>query len=72
MDAILGNLKQILASKAVPACAATSIERSILPARRIEGVQLASGSKPDVPVIGGAIHSVGTRKGAQLTNNFRG
>jgi hypothetical protein len=31
LDAILGELKQVRPSKAVPACAATSIERSVFP-----------------------------------------
>jgi len=31
VDAILGELKQVLAVKAVPACPATSIERSVFP-----------------------------------------
>jgi hypothetical protein len=42
-----------------------------LPARRIEGVQLVSRSKPDVlPVIRDTVDSVGTLKWAILTDNF--
>src|SRR5258708_5399745 len=42
-----------------------------LPARRIEGVQLVSGRKPDVlTVIRDPMHAVDTRKGSILTEDF--
>jgi hypothetical protein len=42
-----------------------------LPARRIEGVQLVSGSKPDLlTVIRNPMHPVDTRKGPVLTDDF--
>ena len=55
----------------VPACAATSMERKRFPAGRVEGVQLVSGSKPDVlTVVGDATYMVDARKGTILTDNF--
>ena len=42
-----------------------------LPARRIEGVQLVSGSKPDVLTVKcDPMHLVDTRKGSILTEDF--
>src|SRR5436190_492540 len=42
-----------------------------LPARRIEGVQRLSGSKPDVPaVIGDPMHAVDTREGSILADDL--
>src|SRR5262249_1753436 len=71
LDAILGELKQ------VPAVERRSRPRDNLdraqnpPAHRIEGVQLVSGSKPDVPtVIRNPMHVVDTRKGPILTDDF--
>jgi len=44
-----------------------------LSARRIEGDQLVSSSKPDVlTVIGDSMHTVGTRKGSVLTDDLGG
>src|SRR6202048_871273 len=48
LDAILGQLKQVLAVEGRP-CMRGDIDRAQrLPALRIEGGQLVSGSKPDV------------------------
>ncbi len=48
LDAILGELKQVLAVEG-RSCVRGDIDRAQrLPARGIEGVQLVSGSKPDV------------------------
>jgi hypothetical protein len=42
-----------------------------LPARRIEGVQLVSGSKPDVSTVKrNPVHVIDTRKGSVLIENF--
>jgi hypothetical protein len=42
-----------------------------LAARRIEGVQLVSGGKPDVPTVErDSVHAVDTRKRSILTKNF--
>src|SRR5205823_3160642 len=49
------------------------IDRAQRPARRIEGGQLVSSSKPDVlTVIRDAMHVVGTRKGPVLTDDLGG
>src|SRR5438309_1232926 len=71
LNAILGDLKQVLAVEG-GSCMRGDIDGTLhLPTRRIEGVQLVPRSKPDVlPVIGDTIDSVGTRKGAILTNDF--
>jgi hypothetical protein len=55
-------------------CMRSNIDRAQrLPARRIEGDQLVSRSKPDVlTVIRDSMHVVGTRKGPVLTDDFGG
>src|SRR5258705_11390866 len=65
MDAILGNLKEVLPIE----CSSrmrSDIKRALhFPTRRIERVQLVSRGEPDVlPVIGNTMHLLGTRKGA--------
>src|SRR5258708_15640368 len=71
LDAILGELKQVLAVEG-RSCMPGDIDRAHrLPARRIEGVQLVSGRKPDVlTVIRDPMHAVDTRKGSILTEDF--
>jgi len=73
LDAILGELKQVLAVEG-RSCMRGDIDRAQRPAARlIEGDQLVSGSKPDVlTVIGDSTHAVGTRKGSILTDDFCG
>src|SRR5216683_2671143 len=71
LDAILGDLKQVLAVEGrsrVP----RDIDRAHrLPARRIQGVQLVSGREPDsLTVIGDPMHAVDTRKGSVLADDF--
>jgi len=71
LDAILGELKQVLAVEG-RACMRGDIDRAQgLPARRIEGVQRVSGSKPDVlTVIRDSMHVVDTRKGSIFTDDL--
>src|SRR5256884_7571420 len=71
--AILGELKQVLAVEG-RSCMRGDIDRAQrLPARRIEGDQLASSSKPDVlTVIRDSMHAVGTRKGSIFTDDLGG
>ena len=71
LDAILGDLKQVPAVEGRPRMRGDLDRAQHRPARRIEGVQLASGGKPDVlTVIGNAMHVVDTRKGSVLTEDF--
>src|ERR1700730_15963270 len=71
LDAILGELKQVPAVEG-RSCMRGDIDRALrLPARRIEGVELASGRKPDVPTVKrNPMHVVDTRKGSILTEDF--
>ena len=71
LDAILGDLKQVLAVEG-RSCMRGDIDRAQrLPARRIEGVQLVSGSKPDVlTVIRDPMPRGRHRKGSILTDDF--
>ena len=73
LDAILGELKQVLAVEG-RSCMRGDIDRAQrLPARRIEGVQLVSRRKPDVlTVIRDSMHAVDTRKGSILTDDLGG
>jgi hypothetical protein len=70
-DAILGDLKQVPAVEGRP-CVPGDFERAHrFPARRIEGVQLVAGRKPDVPTVKrNPMHVVDTRKGSILTQDF--
>src|SRR5262249_50213823 len=71
LDAILGDLEQVLA---VEGCSRMpgNIDRAYcLAARRIEGDQLVSGSQPDVLTVKrNPAHAVVTRKGSILTQDF--
>jgi hypothetical protein len=71
LDAILGDLKQVLSVEG-RSCMRGDINRAQrLPARRIEGVQGVSGSKPDsLTIIRDPMHAVDTRKGSILTDDF--
>src|SRR5262249_29209807 len=71
LDAISGELKQVLAVEG-RSCIRGGIDRAQrLPARGIEGVKPVSGSKPDVlTVIRDSMYVVDTRKGSILTNDF--
>ena len=73
LDAILGELKQVLAVEG-GSCMRGDIDRAQrLPARRIEGGQLVSSRKPDVlTVIRDSTHVVDTRKGSVLTHDLGG
>ena len=73
LDAILGDLKQVLAVEG-RSCIRGDINRAhSLAARRIEGDQLVAGRKPDLlAVIGNPAHPVGTREGSILTDDFGG
>src|ERR1700676_1039185 len=71
LDAILGDLKQVLAVER-RSCMRGDLDRAHrLPARRIERVQLVSGRKPDLlTVIRDPTHAVDTRKGPIFTDDF--
>jgi hypothetical protein len=73
LDAILGELKQVLAVEG-RSCIRGDIDLAQrLAARRIEGVQLVSGSEPDVlTVIRDSMHGLDTRKGSILTDDLGG
>jgi hypothetical protein len=71
LDTTLGDLKQMVTVEC-RACICGDINRAqYLPACRIEGVQLVSGSKPDsLTIVRDAMHAVGTRKGSVLVDDF--
>src|SRR5215831_7597266 len=73
LDAILGDLKQILAVER-RSCMRGDIDRAQrLAAHRIEGAQLVSGGKPDaLTVVGYSTHVIDPRKGAVLTDDLGG
>jgi hypothetical protein len=71
LDAIFGELKQVLAVEGRSRMRVDIDRTQHLSARRIEGVQRVSSSKPDVPaVIRDAMYVVDTRKGSILTVDF--
>src|SRR5258708_1674078 len=73
LDAILGELKQVLAVEGRSCMRGDSDRAQYLPARRIQSVQLVSSRKPDVlAVIRDAMHVVGTRKGSVFTDDLGG
>ena len=71
LNAILGQLKQVLAVEGRP-CMRGDIDRAQrLPAHRIESVQRISGGKPNVlTVIRDSMYVLGTRKGSILTDDL--
>src|SRR5262249_15110597 len=71
LDAILGELPEVLAVEGRSGMPGDIERAHRFPAHRIEGMQLVSGSKPDVPtVIRDPMHVVDTRKGSILTDDF--
>jgi hypothetical protein len=71
LDAILGDLKQVPAVEGRSRISGDINRAHRLSARRIEGAQLLSGSKPNLlTVIGDPIHPIRTRKRSILTNDF--
>jgi hypothetical protein len=73
LNAILGDLKEVLAVKG-GSCVGSNIDRAHwVPAFWIKGIQFVSGCKPDVlTVIGDSIDAVGSRKGTVLTDDLSG
>jgi hypothetical protein len=71
LNAILGDLKQVLAVESRP-CMRGNIDRAQrLPACRIEGLQCVSGSKPDLLTVKrDAMHMVDPWKGSILTDDL--
>src|SRR5881409_3983861 len=71
LDAILGELPQVLAVEG-RSCMCGDIDRAQrFPARRIKGVQLVSGGKPDLLTVKrDPMHLVDTREGAILTDEL--
>src|SRR6516162_1808748 len=51
LDAILGDLKQVLAVEGRSGMRGDLNRAQRLPALRIEGIELVSGSKPDLPAV---------------------
>src|SRR6266567_4038599 len=71
LDAILGELKQVLAVEGRSRMPGDSDRAHHLPARRIEGIQPVSGRKPDVLTVErDPIHPVDTRKRSILTDDL--
>ena len=70
LDAIPGDLKQVLAIEGRSGMRGDSDRAQRLPARGIEGSQLVSGGKPDVLTVKrDAMHVLDTGKGAILTDD---
>src|SRR6202040_1738882 len=71
LDAILGDLKKVLAVEGC-SCVSGDLNRAQhLPTRRIEGVQLVSARKPDVLTVKrNPVHAVDARKGSILTEDL--
>src|SRR5438445_1998100 len=71
LDAILGDLKQVLAVEGRSGMRSDIDRAHRLPARGIERVQPVSGRKPDVLAVErNPIHAVDTGKGSIFTNDF--
>src|SRR5262245_37071345 len=71
LDAVLGDLEQVLAVESRSGVRGDIDRAHGLSALRIEGVELVTGREPDVPTVERhAMHLVGTRKGAILTEDF--
>ena|ERR1700710_3032798 len=72
LDTIPGNLKQMLAVEGC-SCIGGDIQRAQrrICARGVEGIQLVSGSKPDMlTVIRDPMYAIDTRKGPIFTDDF--
>src|SRR6516162_4983919 len=73
LDAILGDLKQVLAVEGRSSMCRDIDRAHRLPARRIEGVELVPRSKPDVLTVKGhSMHVVDIREGSIFTCDFGG
>jgi hypothetical protein len=73
LDAILGELVQVLTVEGRSGMRGDIDRAQYLAARRIDGVQLVAGRKPNpLTVIRDSIDAGGTRKGTILTNNIGG
>ena len=71
LDAILSELKQVLAVEGGSGMRGDIDRAQRLPTRRIEGVQLVSGGKPDVPAVkGNPMHVLDARKGSIFMEDF--
>jgi hypothetical protein len=71
LDAILSDLKQVLAVEGRPSMRGDINRAHRLTARRIEGVQLVAGRKPDVLAVKrNPTHVVDTREGSILMEDF--
>ena len=71
LDAILGDLKQVLTVEGRSGMGCDVDRAQCLPARRIKRDQSVASSKPDsFAVIGEPIDAVDTRKGSILTDDF--
>jgi hypothetical protein len=71
LDTVIGDLIQVLAVKGGSRIGGNIYRTQYLPARRIESVQLVTGSDPDVvTVVGDPVYSFDTRKGSILTDDF--
>jgi hypothetical protein len=73
VNAILGELKQVLAVESRSSMGGDIDGTHRLPAGRIKGVQLVSGRKPDaLTVVRNSMYVVRTRKGSILADDFGG
>src|SRR5215468_2523027 len=73
LDAIASDLKDVLAVEGSAGVRGDVDRAHHFPTRRIEGLQLVSGGKPDVPtVVGDPVHMVDPRKGSILADDFSG
>jgi hypothetical protein len=71
LDAILGQLKQMLAIKGSSSVRRDFDHAQLLSARRVENVQLVSGREPDIlAVIGHSMHAVDPWKWTILADDF--
>ena len=73
MNVIFGDLIKIFSVESRSRMRRNFDRALHLSARRIEGVQLVTGSEPDVlTIIGDAMDSLGTRKGPIFADDFGG
>jgi hypothetical protein len=71
LDAILGDLKKMLAIKRGSRVRGNVDGACGISTRGIERIQLVPGREPDLlPVIGDSMHAVGASKGTVLAYNF--
>ena len=73
LDAILGDLKQVLAVEGRSGMRGDIDRARHRPARRIEGVQLVAGRKPHLLTVkGDPVDARGARKGSIFPEDFGG